>query len=360
MTYLSKNTLFVLITLTSFIIACDLNPATEENTNEEATTEATQVAEDDLITGYGFITYVSDVPYPMHTLTMEFSERKMMQTFNFNITELEPAIEDLSKLNNRYATIKYTSDLEPKIQNVILNGESILGEEEIPEQEDNWESITGTMSGAEQTTSGDLPVSVKITQDNGSSHTFQYFVSPQMTAGNRKEVTIWYVNQPVHTIKMLVLSDEPPQEKNEETEAPLETPTEEDLYDQFMVTESFLILQASKDYTSALKTAKEAAIMMSNKLDLRGYIYEPQEGLTDTTICGCGETHDYIPRGRYDGGDYVSIEHTDSYEEFTNGYYIVVAGSGERNSLRPLLAKAQIHYPDAYLKDAQVYVGCMH
>lgn len=126
------------------------------------------------------------------------------------------------------------------------------------------------------------------------------------------------------------------------------------------VMNSYVIIQSTKSYSAAMFTAKEASTKLDQKLNLRGYVFDFKKGLKDTSICGCGEVHDYIPRGRYDDGTYVSIEHTNSFKEFTDGYYIVVTASGKRKSLKPLLFAAQVHYTDAYIKNATVYIGCMH
>ena len=83
-------------------------------------------------------------------------------------------------------------------------------------------------------------------------------------------------------------------------------------------------------------------------------------GLDNKDSCDCGEIHGYLPRGRFDDGEYLTIEYTDYFPNFTNGYYIVVAASGPKDSLTATLIKAQKFYKTAYIKTDSVFVGCMH
>jgi len=128
------------------------------------------------------------------------------------------------------------------------------------------------------------------------------------------------------------------------------------------VKKGFLIIQSTKDYSAALRTAKLASQKLNIDMNLRGYYHDKTEGLKTDSICGCGEDHGYIARGRYDDGEYISIEYSDNYTGFAEGYYIVVAASNRRNNrqLSKTLKKAKRYYKDAYVKNASVYIGCMH
>ena len=123
---------------------------------------------------------------------------------------------------------------------------------------------------------------------------------------------------------------------------------------------SFLIIKSTKNYSSALKKAQLACNKLGWTLNLNGNYEDKENGLTNSEVCGCGEEHGYIPRGRYDAGNFISIEYSSAYEGFTKGYYIVVISSGKREKVQSVLAKVQKHYSDAYIKDSDVYVGCMH
>ncbi len=123
---------------------------------------------------------------------------------------------------------------------------------------------------------------------------------------------------------------------------------------------SFLIIHSTKNYNKALKKAQLACNKLGYTLDLRS-LYRNKDGyLTTSEICGCGEQHGYIPRGRYDDGNYVSIEYSSDYTTFRTGFYIVIVSSGNREGVTKELAKTREYFKDAYIKDAPIYMGCMH
>jgi hypothetical protein len=123
---------------------------------------------------------------------------------------------------------------------------------------------------------------------------------------------------------------------------------------------SFLIILATKNYSKALKRAQLACNDLGITLNLRNMYRKPEGGLTSSEVCGCGERHGYVPRGRFDDGEYISIEYTDQFNSFEDGYYIVVVSSGARSEVEEFLPKVQKHFDHAYIKDDYVHLGCMH
>ncbi len=128
------------------------------------------------------------------------------------------------------------------------------------------------------------------------------------------------------------------------------------------VEKGFVIIQSSKDYDSALETVKDARKKLNLKIDLRGYKPHKDEGLYTDIECGCGSTHDYVARGHSDDGKYISIEYSNMYQGFSEGYYIVVIASERKDGdvLKESLKLARKFYPDSYIKNTSVYIGCMH
>ena len=125
------------------------------------------------------------------------------------------------------------------------------------------------------------------------------------------------------------------------------------------VKKEFLIVKSTKDYNEARIFAKRIAKRLKQKVDLRGLIFHKQNFLTfSQKECVEFEYPCYFQRGRYDDGEYVSIEHTNYYDEFKDGYYIVVVASG--HNLSKSLKKVQKEIADAYIKKATVYMGCIH
>lgn len=123
-----------------------------------------------------------------------------------------------------------------------------------------------------------------------------------------------------------------------------------------------VIIQSTKNYAAAKKTAVQAAKRLSLKLDLRGLSPAKGTGLSFSKKA-CEEEGGYpcyIARGRYDDDEFVSIEYSDAIEGFAKGYYIVITACGDKSITGPALKKAQQFYKDAYAKTTNVYMGCMH
>lgn len=133
-----------------------------------------------------------------------------------------------------------------------------------------------------------------------------------------------------------------------------------------LVEKQFVILRSTTDYKEARRTALKASQLLGTALDLRGLSEDKRIGLTfDERICveeGGADYPCYVARGRYDDGDYVSIEYSSAFEGFAKGYYIVVSSSYTRGSMEisEALRKAKRYFKNAYSKTSNVYVGCIH
>jgi len=122
----------------------------------------------------------------------------------------------------------------------------------------------------------------------------------------------------------------------------------------------FLIGKSTTSYDEAKSFASKMAKRLKIKLDLRGLKFDKNSFLTFSKE-ECDDFSEYpcyLGRGRYDDGEYISIEHTSAYAEMRDGYYIVVLATGDNVSKS--LAKVKKEIPDAYIKTAEIYMGCMH
>ncbi len=128
------------------------------------------------------------------------------------------------------------------------------------------------------------------------------------------------------------------------------------------VKKNFVIVQSSKSYRVAKVTAEKAARRLHQPLDFRGLKPNNKSGLTfaDSLCENEGGYPCYISRGRFDDGDYVSIEWSNAINGFTKGYYVVIVGTGSKEETCLLLKKAKFFFKDAFVKQAEVYIGCMH
>jgi hypothetical protein len=129
------------------------------------------------------------------------------------------------------------------------------------------------------------------------------------------------------------------------------------------VKKSFIIIKSTKSYTEAKAFAIKASKDLKIKLDLRDLKPNKESGLTwNKKEC---ETNGwdypcYVARGRYDDGDYVSIEWSEAFAKFAKGYYIVIVYSGNKKEATTSLKKVKKLFKEAYAKEADVYIGCMH
>ncbi len=132
-----------------------------------------------------------------------------------------------------------------------------------------------------------------------------------------------------------------------------------------IVKKGYVIVAAGQNYEAIKKQAARVAEKTGYKLDLRDLEYSKNIGLTfSKEICeeqGM-EYPAYIARGRWDDGEYISVEYTNGFEGFTPGYYIIVASSHDKGSaeLQNALQHVKKYYKTAYIKYADVYMGCMH
>jgi len=145
---------------------------------------------DDELREYGMIVSVEDGAYPFYSVTVDFVERNMKQSFTVNIEDFAMNSETLEGLKGKYATIFYTSDLENDLNDLHFEGKSLFGEY-APEKDDNWKETTGILSGA-TSLSGDLPGKITITDADGQKTTFELYIEDETLKVNGKKVTAYY------------------------------------------------------------------------------------------------------------------------------------------------------------------------
>lgn len=128
-------------------------------------------------------------------------------------------------------------------------------------------------------------------------------------------------------------------------------------------TESFVIIMSTKSYAAAKMMAVEASKKLNLKLDLRDLKPNKEGGLTHTRAICEGQGWDYpcyVSRGRELQGEWVTIDYSNAFKGFTKGYYIVTTAGAEPSLIKTALKKVQKVYKNAYAKQTEVYIGCMH
>jgi hypothetical protein len=142
----------------------------------------------------------------------------------------------------------------------------------------------------------------------------------------------------------------------------------EEMPENDVIPKSFVILKATADYRDAHKVAITAAQRLSVKLNLRDLSPYERGGHPELTWSkeSCleefGSFPCYVPRGRWNDGEYLSIETSDGYSGFRPGLYLVVLASGPPADpmLAAALRRARVVYPTVTFKTAPIYIGCIH
>jgi hypothetical protein len=135
--------------------------------------------------------------------------------------------------------------------------------------------------------------------------------------------------------------------------------------DPDLVSKAFVILKTTESYADARAVAAAAAETLAIRMDLRQLAPDRAIGLTfpeADCVAEFGEYPCYVPRGRWDDGVYLSVEHTGSYSGFDENRYIVVLASGAPHdrAVRAALRRAKSDYPAAFVRTIPVYLGCIH
>ncbi len=123
------------------------------------------------------------------------------------------------------------------------------------------------------------------------------------------------------------------------------------------ILKSYLIVNSTKNYSNALKLAQSASNSLVIPFSLDGNVEHETFGLTSYQVSDSGQQLGYAPRGSGLKEDkvYVSIEHTQFIQEFSEKEYIIVVATGRHEELLPYLDEVQKTYKDAYVKDLFLY-----
>ncbi|MCB0696286.1 MAG: hypothetical protein KDC07_02910 [Chitinophagaceae bacterium] len=185
---------------------------TAETTDSAAVEEAQFNGErepyDDEIHEYGMVKEVEDMGYPIFAVDMEFPERQMEASFNLNIEQGGIDHDAVYNMKGKYVTFYYTVNDEPDLADMQVNGKSLFGQYAPEKIDPDWKKITGTLSGANEPTPGDLPGKVTVTAKDGNAVTFRYFVDVAMVTANGKEVNAYYTMSGTQDITYIKVSED--------------------------------------------------------------------------------------------------------------------------------------------------------
>lgn len=194
-------------TIFSLILLFGLNACQQSGSNEsDATSDSLAVADStlypenleassfpngELVHETGILKKFEDGGYPFATLTIEFPERKMEETFSLNLEEVKNIDQEvLSQSTGKYLDFSYVSNFENALMDIQNNGKSIFKSDVIPVTKE-MKNISGVLSGAKEVTGGDLPNKVSVSNANQTLD-FEYYVTDEMVKYNGKTITVFY------------------------------------------------------------------------------------------------------------------------------------------------------------------------
>jgi len=131
------------------------------------------------------------------------------------------------------------------------------------------------------------------------------------------------------------------------------------------VDKDFVVLPSVSSYRAARQQARDAATRLHLKLDLRDASPTKDKQLTfSKATCDVNEWSYpcYVERGRYDDGQWVSVEIANTFDDGPPDEYVVVLASGPKDDsgMRALVDRARSDYPEVHIETKEVYLGCIH
>jgi len=116
--------------------------------------------------------------------------------------------------------------------------------------------------------------------------------------------------------------------------------------------DSYLIVQTSKSYNSALRKAQKACNKLGLTLNLFGNIENKEKGLMNYALDECGKKLGYTPRSCGEAGKYVSIEYSTAVPTLKKESYLIVVASGELSQVESTLNEVKKVYKNAFVQEA--------
>lgn len=215
--------LYVAIISMSFLVACEMSQTKQVSQEGDVQVEQSSELEDELIeesvdvsntdreptdeelNEFGMVTLVEDSGYPFYYMVVEFPERKMEETFQVNMEDLNYKGSLLENLMEQYMSFYYLSEMENNLLDMTYEGQSVLGEDGF--QVEHQYTFTGILHGADEANPGDLPGLITITNEHGESQKFESFVNKEMVTANEKLVTVYFTDRVVNRITYIRPSD---------------------------------------------------------------------------------------------------------------------------------------------------------
>lgn len=175
-------------------IACE-QPA--KQTDATQTEEKTNQKRD-----LGTVVYVEDAGYPMFAIDIKSDTTGKTTAFLLNVEDVDMEHNDVYQLKDQKVEIHFTEKKDPFVMDIVHADTAILGNY-APANHNGFSSISGTLSGAEEPSQGDLPGDFSITASENEKMQFEYYIDEQLSLINGQKATVYYEFRAVYSIKKI-------------------------------------------------------------------------------------------------------------------------------------------------------------
>ena len=165
-------------------------------------------AQGETIKEFGMLRSAEDAGYPYYSVSVEFPERGTTEYFLINLEDSKGiSQETLGKAIDKYVNFEYTSTLENSLVEMMQKGKSIFGENTLEGfNPDDFQKVTGVLSGASEISGGDMPDDIIVTTKEGQEVKFAFYITPEMVAVNGQVVDAYFAEVTMNYIVSLSIS----------------------------------------------------------------------------------------------------------------------------------------------------------
>lgn len=200
-----KTTLLGLIAFLFLLSACNSTDTSDASENQSDSTEvannaapepeadATETSSSDegrqqeqTKTVKGTIQAATIDPYPMGSLTFVTEQG---ETLNLYFEGVSSEMEQLPNRVGEQATITYRVENQKAVMDVLLGDETLMGD---IDHSSDWKMVEGVLIAKEENMGGDLPGFFEIQLADGTTESFEAFLTDAMVSHSGKSVYVFY------------------------------------------------------------------------------------------------------------------------------------------------------------------------
>jgi hypothetical protein len=140
----------------------------------------------------GVVTQVADNGYPRFSLALQPESGDPIGLYLNAESGADLGDQAPSSFEGQNVVAYYITVDDPQLVNVATaSGAPVFPEDTIPPSAEDV-TVTGVLSGADATTSSDLPDIISVTDTSGAAQQFEIFITPELVAVNGQTVSVMY------------------------------------------------------------------------------------------------------------------------------------------------------------------------